>query len=73
MVMGGDLCSIGREFESQHHILDGHFSYLFAVRIVILFEKMKINEKEAEDGPFLKIRLIVYYSFGTRKVRLSFF
>ena len=25
MVMGGDSCSKGREFESQHRILDGHF------------------------------------------------
>ena len=24
MVMGGDSCAKGREFESQHHILDGH-------------------------------------------------
>ena len=25
MVMGGDPCSKGRGFESQHRILDGHF------------------------------------------------
>ena len=25
VVMGGDLCSKGREFESQHGILDGNF------------------------------------------------
>ena len=25
VVMGGDPCSKGCEFESQHHILDGHF------------------------------------------------
>ena len=25
VVMGGDSCSKGREFESQHCILDGHF------------------------------------------------
>ena len=24
---GGDSCSEGREFESRHHILDGHFSH----------------------------------------------
>ena len=35
MVMGGGLCSKGCEFESQHHILDGHFSHLFAVTIVM--------------------------------------
>ena len=47
MVMGGDSLAKGRGFESHHHILDGHniFSHIFVV---------KINEKEAEDGPFKK-------------------
>ena len=35
---------VGRGFESQHCILDGHFHIYF----------VKINEKEAEDGPFKK-------------------
>ena len=30
------------------------FSHLFVVEIVLLFEKMKINEKEAGHGPFLR-------------------
>ena len=30
--MGGDSCSEGRGFESQHRILDGH---LFVVKIVM--------------------------------------
>ena len=29
VVTGGDSCSEGHGFESQHHILDGHFSHLF--------------------------------------------
>ena len=34
-VMGGDSCSKGCEFESQCHILDGHFfTYLFVVKVV---------------------------------------
>ena len=33
MVMGGDSCSEGDGFESQHHILDGNFSHYFVVRI----------------------------------------
>ena len=45
MVMGGDSVSKGRRFRSKHHILDGHFSYLFVVKIACLFEKTKINEK----------------------------
>ena len=54
--MGGDSCSKGCEFESRHRILDGHdifhgsFSHVFVV-----FEKTKINQKEAGVGPiFLK-------------------
>ena len=44
--MRGVSCSEGCGFESQHCILDGHFSYLFVVKIG-MFEKTKINEKEA--------------------------
>ena len=54
MVMRGDSCSEGRGFKSPHCKLDGHFSHLFVVKIVMLFEKTKINEKEAGDGPFIK-------------------
>ena len=53
VVMGGDSCSKGHEFESWHSILDGHFfTYLFAVKIV--FVKTKINEKEAGVGSIKK-------------------
>ena len=45
VVMGGDSYSKGREFESQHHILDGHFSHLFVVKILMCVEKTKINKK----------------------------
>ena len=47
MVMGGNSCTKGRRFEFQHRILDGHFSHLFLVKMSSLFEKTKINEKEA--------------------------
>ena len=55
MVMRGDSCSKGREFESQQHILDGHFfTYLCVVKFVMcVFEMTEINEKEARVGPFL--------------------
>ena len=53
MVMGGDFHSEGCGFESQHHKLDGHFTLLFVVKNV-LFEKTKINEKEAGHGSFFK-------------------
>ena len=35
MVMGGDSCSKDREFESQHHVLDVHFSHFMVVKIVM--------------------------------------
>ena len=35
--MGGDSCPEGPGFESQHRILDGHFSRKFAVKIVKMF------------------------------------
>ena len=35
--MGGDSCSEGRGFESWHCILDGHFSHIFVVKIVMMF------------------------------------
>ena len=56
MVMGGDSCSEDHGFESQCSIWDGHniFTHIFVVRIVIFFEKTKINEKEAWDGPIFK-------------------
>ena len=33
-VMDYNSCSRGRGFESRRHILDGHFSHLFVVKIV---------------------------------------
>ena len=39
VVMGGDLCSEGRGFESQHRILDVHFSHLFVVKVVMFVLK----------------------------------
>ena len=35
MVMGGDSSPEGRGLESQHRILDVHFSHIFAVKIVM--------------------------------------
>ena len=39
MVMGRDSRSEGRGFDSQHRILDEHFSHLFVVKIVMFFLK----------------------------------
>ena len=35
VVMRGDSCPEGCGFESQDHILDGHFSHIFVIKIVI--------------------------------------
>ena len=37
VVMGGDSCSKGRGFESQHRILDGYFFTLIDVKFVLMF------------------------------------
>ena len=39
MDMGGDSCPEGRGFESQLRILDGHFSHLFVVNILMFVRK----------------------------------
>ena len=56
MVMGGDSCCNGCEFESWHHLLDGHFFTFFVVKIVMCALKDKINEKEAGVAHFLTKR-----------------
>jgi len=47
VVMGGDPSSKGCGFESQHHILDGHFSHLFVLGIVMFVWKDENKQKEA--------------------------
>ena len=47
MVMGGDLRSRGSGFESQHCILNGHFSHYIVVKICkICLITPKIEQKE---------------------------
>ena len=54
VVMRGDSCSEGREFESQHPLLDGVLHIWLVVKFVTFtyLERPKINEEEAGDGPF---------------------
>ena len=50
--MGGDSCpKVVSSNPSTVYWMD-IFSHLFAVKFVMLFEKTKINEKEAGVGPF---------------------
>ena len=54
VVMGDDSCSRGCGFESQCHILDGH--YIFHIdlwqKMYCLFEKTRNKQKEAGVGPW---------------------
>ena len=52
VVMGGDSCSEGCGFESQCHILDGHFSHLFVEKLYsCLFEKNENKRKRGRGWP----------------------
>ena len=51
--MGGDSRSKGCGFESQHRVLDGHFSHIFVLKICnVCLKRPKMNEKEAGVGRF---------------------
>ena len=55
VVMGGDSCSKGHEFESLRQILDGHYFTLICCKnCIVWLKRPKITEKEAGVGPFFK-------------------
>ena len=56
MVMGGDLCSKGRGFESQHQILDAHFfTYNFCKNWTnVSLKRPKINDKRGRGWRIFK-------------------
>ena len=55
VVMIDDSCLKVRGFESQRCILDGHISHWYVVKIeLFIWEKPKINEKEAGVAHFFK-------------------
>ena len=54
MVRGGDSGSKGHGFESQHPILDGHFSNLFVVKIVVFVLKDENKLKRGWVRPIFK-------------------
>ena len=43
VVMGWDSCAEGCRFESQHHMLDGHFWHIFVVKIVMFGKTKRIR------------------------------
>ena len=56
VVMGGDSCYKGREFNSWHCILDGHFSQLFFVKIVMMFFRKGEKFEERGQGLFFFLK-----------------
>ena len=56
MVMGGDSCSEGRGFESQHSILDGHFLTYICCKNCndVCLKRPKFNKKEPGVVHFFK-------------------
>ena len=53
VVMGDDSCLRGCGFESQRHILDGHFFTIFCCKnCIVCLKRPKINEKGAGVGHF---------------------
>ena len=62
LVIGVNSYPEGRGFESQHRILNGHFTNIFVVKIVVCLKKTKINKKEAGYGPFYKEITCISYA-----------
>ena len=57
VVMGGDSCSIGCEFKSQHHILDGIFSTFICCNICnVCLKRQKETKKKPRMVQFQKSR-----------------
>ena len=57
MGMGGDSCSKGCGFESKHHILDGHFSHIFVVKIeMFVWKDENKKQKRGRGWPILKMK-----------------
>ena len=53
MVMGGDSCAKGCEFESRHRIMDGHFFTFFCSKNCNMCLKDEAKLKSRRVGPFL--------------------
>ena len=63
VVMGGDSCSKDCGFESQHRILYGHFSQLFAVNIVVFVRKDENKRKTGRGWPIFAKNVFLIENF----------
>ena len=63
VVMGGGSLYEGLGFEFRHRILDGHFFTLICCKIALMlvWKRLKINEKEAGDDPLKKLIMLQNY------------
>ena len=75
VVMVGDSCPECRGFESQHHILDGHFSPLICSKIVLIFvwKWPKNNWKEGQEWPILIFCISFFLKLSLSLQVLRFF
>ena len=64
VVMGGGSSSVDCEFEYQHRMLDGRFSYLFVAKLLCLLENIRNKRKEAGDGRLKKHEFITHFSWN---------
>ena len=70
VVMDDNSCLKGHGFESQRHILDGHFSHWFAVKIVLFVWKDRRLKKKRPGWPIFKKRTWSSLSSRMRWARL---
>ena len=63
LVMGGGSLYEGLGFEFRHRILDGNFFTLICCKIamMLVWKRLKINEKEAGDDPLKKLIMLQNY------------
>ena len=74
VVMGGDSCSKGCGFESQHRILDGQFSHSFVVKIVMFVWKDKLKRGRGwpiKDKNIWYINHSLFSSFNSMSTLLT--
>ena len=75
MVKGDESCSKGCGFESQRHILDGHFFTLICCKnCCVCLNGPKIKRKKSGIGPFKKrifLAFIYCYLHSGKRLLLS--
>ena len=73
MATGGDSCSEGHEFESQHHILDGHFYTYSCCKNCndVCLKKPEVNYKRGPGSPIFKKKTRSHNAFDAGPILQS--